>query len=255
MPLRSPTTVWCRRGPEFSRAAADQVAAFISGRPTAAIALPTGQTPAGMYDDLVTRVVAHRLSLSDVRFFNLDDYAGVAADHPLSYARFLRERLLRPSGVPDAHIRLLRADAPDLAAECRDYDTAIAAVGGLDLAILGLGPNGHIAFNEPGESWSTRTHVVTLSVETRAMHARQTHGEFDIPRTGITVGVETILAARKILLLVAGDAKAQALGAWQRGSADPRWPVTALLAHRDLTVVAETELAVILACADGRVQA
>jgi glucosamine-6-phosphate deaminase len=208
-----------------------------------------------MYAELVARVVGHRLALANARFFNLDDYIGVAADHPLSYARFLRERLLTPSGVPEAHIRLLRADAPDLAAECRDYEAAIAMAGGLDLAILGLGPNGHIAFNEPGQSWSTRTHVVSLSVETRAMHALQTHSMFDIPRTGITVGIETILAARKILLLVAGDAKAEALDAFQQGIADPRWPVTALLGHHDLTVLAEAELAVAVAHAAGRVQA
>jgi glucosamine-6-phosphate deaminase len=237
------TIIWCRRGPEFSRAAADHVAAFISGKPDAAIALPTGQTPAGMYADLVARVAEGRLSLASARFFNLDDYVGLAPHHPLSYARFLRERLLTPAGVPEEHIRLLRGDAVDLAAECRDYEAAIAAAGGLDLAILGLGPNGHIAFNEPGSSWSTRTHVVSLSSETRAMHALQTRSTFFIPKTGITLGVGTILAARKILLLVAGDAKARALAALQQAAPDPQWPVTALLEHPDLTVLGESELA------------
>ncbi len=245
----SPAILWCRRGREFSGAAADHVAAFIQSKPDAVIALPTGQTPAGMYAGLVARVAEHRLSLAKARFFNLDDYAGVAADHSLSYARFLRERLLTPGGVPDAHVRLLRGDAINLAAECRDYEAAIAAAGGLDLAILGLGLNGHIAFNEPGSGWSTRTRVVALNSETRAMHALQTGSTIGIPQAGVTMGVGTILAARRILLLVAGDAKAQALAAFQQGVPDPRWPVTALLGHPDLTVLAESELAPALAAA------
>jgi glucosamine-6-phosphate deaminase len=251
MSATSSTIIWCPRGPEFSRVAADHVAAFISSKPGAAVALPTGQTPAGMYADLVARAAEQRLSLANARFFNLDDYVGLTAHHPLSYARFLRERLLTPAGVPEAHIRLLRGDAVDLAAECGDYEGAIAAAGGLDLAILGLGPNGHIAFNEPGGSWSSRTHVVSLSAETRAMHALQTRSTFFIPKTCITVGVETILAARKILLLVAGDAKVAALAALERGAPDLEWPVTALLGHSDVTVLCESELAPALAAAVG----
>jgi len=116
------------------------------------------------------------------------------------------------------------------------------ASGGLDLAILGLGTNGHIGFNEPGSDWSTPTHVVALSQETRATHAAQTQGKFAIPEYGITVGISTIVAAREILLLVSGGAKARALAAFRRGIPDPRWPVTALLTHPHLTVLCETEL-------------
>lgn len=227
---------------EFGRAAADHVAALLARRPEAAIALPTGHTPLGLYAEMVTRATAGRLSAARGRFFNLDDYIGLPADHPLSYARFLRERFLTPAGVPEAHVRLLRGDAADLEAECRDFETAIAASGGLDLAILGLGTNGHIGFNEPGSDWSTRTHVVALSQETRATHAAQTQGKFAIPAYGITVGIATIVAAREILLLVSGGAKARALAAFRRGIPDPRWPVTALLTHPHLTVLSDTEL-------------
>jgi glucosamine-6-phosphate deaminase len=234
--------LWRRGGVEFARAAADHVAALLARRPDAAIALPTGHTPLGLYAELVARAAAGRLSPERGRFFNLDDYIGVAADHPLSYARFLREHFLTPAGVPEARVRLLRGDAADLQAECRAFEAAIAAAGGLDLAILGLGTNGHIGFNEPGSDWSTPTHVVALSQETRATHAAQTQGKFVIPEYGITVGIATIVAAREILLLVSGGAKARALAAFRRGIPDSRWPVTALLTHPHLTVLCETEL-------------
>lgn len=238
----SSTILWCRRGNEFSRAAADYVAALLERKPEAVIALPTGQTPLGLYAELVARVAARRLSAVQSRFFNLDDYLGLSLDHPLSYARFLREHFFGPAGVPEEHIRLLRGDAVGIEAECRDYEAAIAAAGGLDLAILGLGTNGHIGFNEPGSDWSARTHVVSLSEETRATHVMQTQGKFAIPEYGITVGISTIVAAREILLLVAGGAKARALAAFRYGIPDPKWPVTALLTHPNLTVVAEAEL-------------
>jgi len=144
--------------------------------------------------------------------------------------------------VPEEHIRLLRGDAVGIDAECRDFDAAIAAAGGLDLAILGLGTNGHIGFNEPGSDWSARAHVVSLSAETRATHVAQTHGKLAIPEYGITLGISTIAAAREILLLVAGGAKARALAALRRGIPDPQWPVTALLTHPHLTVLAEADL-------------
>ena len=242
MPAPSSTIVWRRRGSEFSRAAADHVAALLARKPEAVIALPTGQTPLGLYAELVARVAAKRLSVAQGRFFNLDDYLGVHGDHPLSYARFLREHFLMPAGVPEEHIRLLRGDAVGIEAECRDYEAAIAAAGGLDLAILGLGTNGHIGFNEPGSDWSAQTHVVTLSQETRATHVAQTQGKFVIPEYGITVGISTIVAAREILLLAAGGAKARALAAFRGGIPDPKWPVTALLTHPNLTVLAEAEL-------------
>jgi glucosamine-6-phosphate deaminase len=242
MSAPSSTLLWRRGGAEFSGAAADHVAALLARQPDAAIALPTGQTPLGLYAELVARAAAGRLSVECGRFFNLDDYIGLPAGHPLSYARFLRERFLTPAGVPEAHVRLLRGDAADLQAECRDFEAAIAASGGLDLAILGLGANGHIGFNEPGSDWSAHTHVVSLSSETRATHVAQTQGKFAIPENGITVGIATIFAAREILLLVAGGAKARALEAFRRGIPDPRWPVTALLTHRHVTVLSETEL-------------
>jgi glucosamine-6-phosphate deaminase len=242
MSAAASTILWCNSAGELSRVAADHVAGLLARKPQAVIALPTGQTPLGLYAELVARAASKRLSAAQARFFNLDDYVGLSVDHPLSYARFLREHFLMPARVPEEHIRLLRGDAVGIEAECVDYEAAIASAGGLDLAILGLGTNGHIGFNEPGGDWSAETHVVSLSQETRATHVAQTHGRFVIPEYGITVGVSTILAAREVLLLVAGRGKARALAAFRSGIADPKWPVTALLTHRNLTVLAEAEL-------------
>ena len=242
--MSAPTSTisWCRNRGELSLIAADHVATLLSRKPEAVIALPTGQTPLGLYAELVARAAAKRLSAAQARFFNLDDYLGLSVEHPLSYAHFLREHFLTPAGVPEGHIRLLRGDAAEIEAECSEYEAAIAAAGGLDLAILGLGTNGHIGFNEPGSDWSAQTHLVSLSEETRATHVAQTQGMFVIPQYGITVGVATILAAREIVLLVVGGGKARALAAFRRGIADPKWPVTALLTHRNLTVLADAGL-------------
>ena len=243
MPMLPSAIVWRRSGPEFALAAADEVSPLLTEKPDAAIALPTGHTPLGLYAELLERAAAKQLSPAGARYFNLDDYVGLSPDHPLSYARFLRQQFLNPGGVPAEHVRLLDGKASDLEAECLHYESAIASCGGLDLAILGLGPNGHIGFNEPGSDWSASTHVVALSPETRAMHAAQTQARFPIPTFGITMGIATIFAARKILLLVAGGAKVNALAAFRRAKPDPAWPVTALLAHRNLTVLSEVELA------------
>lgn len=255
MPTLPSTIVWHRSGREFALAAADEVGALLTEKPDAAIALPTGHTPLGMYAALLERSAAKQLSLARARYFNLDDYVGLPPDHPLSYARFLRQQFLIPAGVPAEHAQLLNGKASDLEAECLHYDSAIASGGGLDLAILGLGPNGHIGFNEPGSDWSASTHVVALSAETRAMHAAQTQAKFPIPNFGITMGIATIFAARKILLLVAGGAKVNALAALRRAKPDSAWPVTALLTHRNLKVLSEAELASASAPAGGSTSA
>jgi glucosamine-6-phosphate deaminase len=190
----------------------------------------------GLYTQLRQRAV----SLAEVRWFNLDEYIGLAAQDPLSYAHFLRINFFDRMEIPNTNIRLLRGDAPDSQAECRDYDRAIDQAGGLDLAILGLGANGHIAFNEPGSSWNQRTHVVELSELTRTTNSNY-QGE-TVPARGITMGIGTLRAARAVLLLVWGETKREALQALCNGHPDPRWPVTSLLDHPDLTVIADASL-------------
>jgi glucosamine-6-phosphate deaminase len=225
--------LWCDTAAALNSQAADAVLAAQARKPGLAIALPTGRTPLGLYS-----VLRHRsVSFEGVRWFNLDEYVGLASGDPLSYAHFLYVHFFSGLRVSDSNIRLLRGDAADLQAECRDYDRAIEQAGGLDLCILGLGANGHIAFNEPGSSWQQGTHVVELSEQTRTTNSEQQGAT--VPAGGITMGIGTLRGAREILLLVRGAAKREALRALRNGRPDPRWPVTSLLDHPALTVIAE----------------
>jgi glucosamine-6-phosphate deaminase len=240
--------VWCDSADEFNSTAAEAVLDAVADNPGLAVALPTGRTPVGLYTRLRACAAAGSVSFERARWFNLDEYVGLGADHPLSYARFLREHLLDGIGAADRNIRLLRGDASDLETECREYDRAISEAGGLDLAILGLGANGHIAFNEPGSDWTRTTHVTELSEQTRAANSPARGArpggalEINIPRLGITMGIATLRAARRVLLLVAGDTKKDALSALRRGSPDRRWPMTSLLGHQEMTVVVDGRL-------------
>jgi glucosamine-6-phosphate deaminase len=196
-----------------------------------------------MYERLAEMHRAGEFSCRAGRFFNLDEFVGLGPDDPHSYGAYLRRHFLeRVDASPDG-VRFLRGNAPDLEAECRAYDAAIEAAGGIDLAILGLGTNGHIAFNEPGADWQDTTHCVVLAEPTRRAQRRQFHSGVAIPHEGLTMGVKTIRAARAILLLVAGAGKEAALAALLAGSPDANWPVTGLLEHPDLVVLADRRLA------------
>jgi glucosamine-6-phosphate deaminase len=189
------------------------------------------------YAELVRRSLAGALSLARAQLFNLDEYCGLPAADPHSYAAFLNQRLVTPLKLPRSQVRLLRGDAADLEAECRAYDAALDACGGIDLCVLGLGTNGHIAFNEPGSAWDRRTHIVDLSHSIGVEHQRQATSAWEIPSRGITMGIQDLLAARQILLLICGARKQAAVAALYRGVADVNWPVTCLLEHPRVTVI------------------
>ena len=222
---------------ELAVAAADWVAAHLRDRPQSVLALPTGNTPVGMYAELVARCRRRALSLDAVHVFNLDEYCGIASSDPNSYAAFMHKHLIEPAGLRAAQVRLLRGDAPDLHEECLRYDEALDERGGIDLCILGLGVNGHIAFNEPGTAWDQRTHVTPLSHTTRATHAAQSANPWRIPPFGITMGIRTLLESRHVLLLIAGDQKREARNAFHAGVQDAAWPVTSLCGHPNLTTL------------------
>jgi glucosamine-6-phosphate deaminase len=216
----------------FAHAAADWVCDHLRGAPASVLALPTGNTPLGLYAEMSVRSRAGALRLDEARIFNLDEYCGMGAADPHSFACYMQRHVISPLDLNPAQVRLLRGDVADIALECRAYDAAIAECGGIDLCVLGLGANGHVAFNEPGTPWELRTHVAHLSESTRAAQ-----GSWNVPHRGVTMGIATLLEARRILLLIAGAGKAAAAAALYRGVPRIDWPVTSLASHPDLTVV------------------
>lgn len=233
---------WTDGEESFADRAAAHVAACFADKPALTVALPTGMTPVGLYRRLLALEAEGALSLGAGHYFNLDEYVGVPQADSHSFAAFLHRHFLDQSAIPPGQVRLLRGDAPDIAAEARAHDAAVAAVGGLDLAILGLGANGHIAFNEPGADWEATTHVVPLTEETRAANAAYFADAFTVPSEGVTMGIGMLRAARHILLMVSGAAKARALAAFLAGRPDPAWPVTALCGHPSVTLIVDRAL-------------
>lgn len=195
----------------MSRLAADAIAATVSQRPEAAIAVPTGSTPLGMFADLVERVRRGDLDLSRVHLYCLDDYLGVGPDDPNSLTGWLQRAFLDPAGIDPNRVHAVPATDPDPAAAVLRYEAELAARGGLELAIVGLGPNGHVAYNEPGSTVGSRTRVVRLTPQSMAQASAYWEGAVPIPDHAVTVGVGTLLEARRIILIVSGEGKAEML--------------------------------------------
>jgi glucosamine-6-phosphate deaminase len=200
-----------RDAPAASEAAADRVAAMIANESDATIALPTGSTSLIMFDILAARAARDEVDFSEVDLFCLDEYVGVTPEDQVSLTRWLREAFLQRVGLPADHVHSLPSTADDLVAAASEFDQAIAARGGLDLAVLGLGPNGHIGYNEPGSRADSRTRVVTLTPESRSQATAYWEGQAQIPDRAMTMGVGTLLEAKQIVLLVTGAAKAEML--------------------------------------------
>ena len=197
----------------MSEAAADIVAATVASKPDAVISVPTGSTPLGMFDALAERVSRGAIDLSDIQLFCLDEYVGVSAENPNSLTGWLQSAFIDRVGIPPDHVHALPATASDIHTAAETYERDLAALGGLDLAVLGLGPNGHVAYNEPGSPVDSRTRVVNLTPESIAQAAAYWEGAVSIPATAVTIGVGTLLEAKRIVLIVAGHAKADVLQA------------------------------------------
>ncbi len=223
----------------ISRRAADMIAGEIICKPDCVLGLATGATPIGAYEELTARYRQGAFSFQKVRTVNLDEYKGLEPTHPKSYRHFMEEHLFSQIDVDPANTYLPNGLAPDADAECVRYDALLASLGYADLQVLGLGRNGHIGFNEPGESFLRDTHVVDLTQSTIEANARFFARSEDVPRQAITMGIGGIMAARRVLLLVSGEEKAEALYRTVCGSVTPRCPASVLQLHRDVAVVAD----------------
>jgi glucosamine-6-phosphate deaminase len=225
------------------------VAATLRARPDAVLGLATGETMRAVYARLVALHRAGTAHFADATTFNLDEYVGVAPDHPASFHSFMRETLFAPLGLDPARTHLPRGDAADPDAEARRYEASIAAAGGIDLQLLGIGRNGHLAFNEPTSSLGSRTRVKTLTETTRTANA-PAFAPGPVPRHAITMGIATILEARACVLLATGAAKAAAVTRMVEGPLGADCPATALQFHPDATVVLDDAAAAHLTMRD-----
>jgi len=229
---------------EAGKLAADAISALVRRRPEAVLGVATGSSPLIIYDELGRRVAEGSLSLAKARAFMLDEYVGLPAEHPQRYQNFIRGEFVDKVDIDPAQVFGPDGLAADLASAGEAYERAIANAGGIDLQILGIGTDGHIAFNEPGSSLTSRTRIKTLTSQTRSDNARFFGGNVAaVPQHCLTQGIGTILQARHILLVASGRGKAEAVHQLVEGSVSAMWPATALQLHSHVTVLLDTAAA------------
>ena len=228
-----------------SRWAANYVAYSIkSFRPTAKkpfiLGLPTGSSPLGMYKELIKMYQQGKLSFEHVVTFNMDEYVGLPPTHPQSYHYFMYENFFNHINIPRANIHILNGMTKDYVSECQNYEDSIKRYGQINLFVGGVGEDGHIAFNEPGSSLSSRTRIKTLTRETIKANSRFFDGKIeDVPTTALTVGIGTIMDAKEVMIIVSGANKARALHHAVEGSINHMWPISILQMHQHATIVCD----------------
>jgi glucosamine-6-phosphate deaminase len=226
---------------QMSKAAAQIVVDVLNTKPNAVLGMATGSTPLGLYQELVRLHREQQLDFSRVTTFNLDEYVGLPVNHPQSYHYFMHEHFFQHVNIPRQNINIPSGTTSNYPAFCEWYEQRIADCGGIDLQILGIGSDGHIAFNEPGSSLSSRTRLKTLSKQTIDDNARFFEHREDVPVYAITMGVGTILDARTLVLVASGKAKARAIAQAVEGPVTSMITASAIQLHRDATVITDDE--------------
>lgn len=235
---------------QLARLAADAVEALLRGKPDAVLGLATGSSPLKVYDELVRRH-EEGLSFARARAFMLDEYVGLPAEHPERYRNVIEKEIASRVDFEPGAVQGPDGLADDLVAACAAYEAAIADAGGVDLQILGIGTDGHIAFNEPGSSLASRTRIKTLTRQTREDNARFFGGSVDdVPRHCLTQGLATIMSARHLVLLATGKAKAEAVHQLVEGPVSAMWPGSVMQLHPHATVLVDDAAASRLQLAD-----
>jgi glucosamine-6-phosphate deaminase len=223
------------------RYASSCIVDLVRAKPDAVLGLATGSTPQPVYQDLTVR--RHEVDFSQVRAFALDEYVGLAPEHPESYRAVLNREVVMPLGLTAESVKVPNGRTADSSHSGADYEREIRAAGGIDLQILGIGTDGHIGFNEPGSSFASLTRVKTLAPQTRADNARFFDSPDDVPLHCVTQGIGTILRARHLILLAFGSSKAQALAAAVEGPLSASTPASAIQLHPHVTVFVDEEAA------------
>ena len=222
---------------DLSKKAATLIAAQIIRNPKSVLGLATGSTPVGTYAELIALYKQSVIDFAGVTTVNLDEYCGLAADHPQSYAHFMRQKLFDHINIGPGNTHLPDGTATDTAGECLRFEGLIERLGGIDLQLLGIGRNGHIGFNEPGESFPAMTHLTDLTKDTLDANSRFFGPGEKVPTQALSMGIGTIMRARSILLIASGPDKAWALDKTINGPVTPQVPASVLQFHPDVTVI------------------
>ncbi len=223
----------------MSRKAASVIAAQITLKPDSVLGLATGSTPIGMYEQLVAWHKAGDLDFAAVRTVNLDEYVGLAPDHDQSYRYFMNHNLFDHVNIDKKNTHVPNGLADDAAAECERYDRVVEDMGGVDIQVLGMGHNGHIGFNEPSDHFPLGTNLVDLQESTINANARFFASRNEVPRQAMTMGIRTIMMAKKILVVVNGEGKADIVKKAFTGPVTPEVPASVLQLHPDVVLVGD----------------
>jgi glucosamine-6-phosphate deaminase len=236
-----------RTAEDASHAAAAAVAAQLLRKPASVLGLPTGRTSLAVYDELARMYAAGGADFSEAHTFNLDEFVGLRSSDQASYCAFMQKHLFTRINLPGNHIHFLNGGAVDHIAECERFERDIAALGGMDLLLLGIGANAHIGFNEPGRVLHARSHKTRLALATRRANASLFDGRLDrVPREALTMGVGTMLDARSIVLVATGREKARAVGSMFSGRVLTERPASMLQLHANVEVIVDLPAAEML---------
>ena len=207
------------------------------------LGLPTGSTPLGLYKYLIEAHKKGYMDFSNIKTFNLDEYYRLDRNDPQSYYYFMMENLINHINIDTKNVDIPNCMLKDIEKECEDYEERIKAAGGIDLQIIGIGNNGHIGFNEPGPVFSKKTHLVNLSQSTIEANARFFKSIEDVPTKAVTMGIQTIMQSKRLLLIASGLGKADAIYKTIKGEIDPMVPASIIQLHRNATVIIDKDAA------------
>jgi glucosamine-6-phosphate deaminase len=228
---------------EMSKVAAKELAEVISKKPEATLGLATGGTPVGMYKELIDMHKNNSLDFSKVTTVNLDEYVGLSGEHDQSYRYFMDSNLFNHVNIRKEYTYVPNGLAEDMLKECVNYDKRIEELGGIDVQVLGIGSNGHIGFNEPSDTLSLGTHVTDLAESTIEANSRYFESKEEVPTKALTMGLCAIMKAKKILLMVSGESKAEIMDKVVNGKITTQVPASFLQMHKDVVLIIDEDAA------------
>ena len=226
---------------EMSKKAAAMMGSQLILKPDSVLGLATGDTPLGMYEELIKMYNNKEIDFSEAKTFNLDEYYGINKENSQSYHYYMIKNLFNHINIKIENINIPNGMAEDIEQECLDYEKKISATGGIDIQVLGIGVNGHIGFNEPDVNFEAQTHLVNLDEKTIESNSRFFESIQEVPTKAISMGIKTIMHSKKVILLANGISKAEAIAKTVKGKISPEVPASILQLHQDVTIIVDKQ--------------